>query len=415
MNALTQSYALTDSYRGLEAAAFRAVLERLEARGVTADRLPRAALLTEVTAAMASVLEASRAALNAAERARLAEDLMDELLGLGPLEALLSDDTVDDILVNGPRQIFVERQGRLQLAAARFRDDAHLLAVIQRIVGAVGRRVDEATPFCDARLADGSRVNVVIPPVAIDGASISIRKPRRQPLSGIDLVRSGAMPRAVLDYLTAAVQARLNILVIGGTGSGKTTLLNVLSAAIDPAERLVTIEDAAELRLVQPHVVRLETRPPGLDGRQAISTRELTRNAMRMRPDRLLLGEVRGPEAVEMLQAMSTGHDGSMSTLHANSARDALWRLEMLLGFSGLPLEPRALRRFVASSVQLIVGVQRAPDGQRRVMEVAELCGIDGDVYQMHELWSHGQSSQGRGAIADQSRYAARLAQRSHV
>ena len=404
-------FALSDAYRDLEANAFRALLERLEARGVSADALSRPALRDEVAGAVGGVLDNSRAALNSAERTKLIDDLLDEILGLGPLEPLLNDPTVDDIIVNGPRKIYVERNGRLHPAPVRFRDDAHLLAVIQRIVGAVGRRVDEATPFCDARLADGSRVNVVVPPIAIDGASVSIRKVRRQAMTGVDLVRRGAMPREVLDYLTEAVKARLNVLVIGGTGSGKTTLLNVLSSFIDPQERLVTIEDAAELQMRQPHVVRLETRPAGLDGRQAITARELTRNALRMRPDRIVLGEVRGAEAVEMLQAMSTGHDGSMRTLHANSPRDALWRLEMLLGFSGLPLEPRTLRRFIATSINLVVEVQRGYDGHRQLIEIAEIAGIDGEVYQLHELWRHdGRRAPGaRTSLLEQSHFAERI------
>ncbi|WP_424135087.1 CpaF family protein [Roseomonas chloroacetimidivorans] len=382
---------LSDTYQAAQAAAFRRVLERLEASGLSAESLGRPELRDTVAMAAAEALETVGAALNGAERARLIDDLLDEVTGLGPLEPLLADPTVDDIIVNGPRRIYVERGGKLQRVVARFRDDAHLMAIIQRIVGAIGRRVDEALPYCDARLADGSRVNIVVPPVAIDGAAISIRKNRRVALTAQDLIRRNAITTEAMDYLSRAVRARLNILVVGGTGSGKTTLLNVMSGFIDGSERLVSIEDAAELQLRQEHVVRLETRPESPDGRAAVTARELMRNALRMRPDRIVLGEVRGAEAVEMLQAMSTGHDGSMSTLHANSPRDALARLEMLLAFSGLPLEPRALRHFIASSVNIIVEVQRGPSGQRQVMQISEITGVEGEAYRLHDVWAVGQ------------------------
>ena len=344
----------------------------------------------EVSAAVASTLDATNGVLNGAERTRMIDELLDDILGFGPLQPLLDDPTVDDVIVNGPRRIYAERGGRLVRVAARFRDDAHVMAVIQRIVGPIGRRVDEASPYCDARLADGSRVNVVVPPVALDGPAISIRKTRRVALQAIDLMRRGTAPREALDYLARATRARLNMLIIGGTGSGKTTLLNVMSGFINESERLVTIEDAAELQLRQEHVVRLEARPASADGRQPVSSRDLMRNALRMRPDRIILGEVRGVEAVEMLQAMSTGHDGSMSTLHANSPRDALARLEMLLAFSGLPLEPRALRRFINSSINVIAEVQRGGDGQRRIVNVTELAGVEEDNYRLHEIYVHG-------------------------
>ncbi|WP_421993077.1 CpaF family protein [Roseococcus sp.] len=400
---------LSDQYQQIQAEAFRLVLDRLERRGISVDTLSRHDLRHEVTTTVTSTLELAAAALNGAERARMTEELLDEILGYGPLEPLLNDSTVDDIIVNGPKRIYVERGGVLQRVPIRFRDDAHLMAVIQRIVGPIGRRVDEASPYCDARLPDGSRVNIVVPPIAIDGPAMSIRKSRRVMLGAMDLVRRGLAPREALDYLAKAVRARLNMLIIGGTGSGKTTLLNVLSAFIHHSERLVTIEDAAELQLRQDHVVRLETRPPSADGRQAVLARDLVRNALRMRPDRIILGEVRGTEAVEMLQAMSTGHDGSMSTLHANGPRDALARIEMLLAFSGLPIEPRAMRRFISSSINIIAEVRRLPDGRRRLMHISEVLGVEEDTYRIQDVF---QLSEEEGAPPPQmmrSAYAARL------
>jgi len=382
---------LTDDYQQLQAEAFRLVLDRLERRGGAVEQMPRAELRREVAAAVSITLEQASGALNAGERSRLIDELLDEILGLGPLEQLLNDPSVDDIIVNGARRIYVERGGVLSRVPIRFRDDAHVMAVIQRIVGPIGRRVDEAAPYCDARLPDGSRVNVVVPPIALDGPALSIRKARRARLGALDLVRRGFAPREALDYLARAVRGRLNMLVVGGTGSGKTTLLNVLSAFIAHSERLVTIEDAAELQLRQEHVVRLETRPASADGRQAILARDLMRNALRMRPDRIILGEVRGSEAVEMLQAMSTGHDGSMSTLHANSPRDALARIEMLVGFTGLPVEPRAMRRFIASSIQVISEVRRLPDGRRCLMNVTEVLGVEDDTYRLQEMFVHSE------------------------
>ncbi|MDB5412247.1 MAG: pilus assembly protein CpaF [Rubritepida sp.] len=378
---------LTDHYQEIQASAFRLVLDRLERRGVSVENLARAELRQEVAAAVSATLESASAALNSAERARLIEELLDEILGYGPLEALLNDPTVDDIIVNGAKRVYVERGGVLSRVPIRFRDDAHLMAVIQRIVGPIGRRVDEASPYCDARLPDGSRVNIVVPPIAIDGPALSIRKSRRVMMTVMDLVRRGFAPRDAVDYLARAVRARLNMLIVGGTGSGKTTLLNVLSTFIGPSERLVTIEDAAELQIRQDHVVRLETRPSSADGRPAILARDLMRNALRMRPDRIILGEVRGTEAVEMLQAMSTGHDGSMSTLHANSPRDALARIEMLLAFSGLPIEPRALRRFISSSINIIVEVRRMPDGRRRLTHISEVLGVEDDTYRIQDVF----------------------------
>ncbi|MGK9233426.1 CpaF family protein [Inquilinus limosus] len=327
-------------------------------------------------------------ALNAAERALLAAEVQNEVVGLGPLEPLLKDPSIDDVIVNGPYRIYVERGGQLSAVPVRFRDNAHLMNIIQRIVSPIGRRVDEATPYVDARLPDGSRVNIVIPPIALDGPMVSIRKFRVQAMGAQDYVRLGSMSQEMLGFLAAAVRSRLNILICGGTGSGKTTLLNMLSGYIDEKERLITIEDAAELKLRQSHVVRLETRPPNLDGSREVTARDLVRNALRMRPDRIILGEVRGAEAVEMLQAMSTGHDGSMATMHANSSRDAFGRLEMLLGFGGLNGDPKTLRRYIANSIQIIVQVNRMANGKRRVTSVSELTGLEGESYSLNQLFT---------------------------
>lgn len=377
---------LSDFYQTTKFQIFEAVLELLDDVDPEAAASPRA-----VRAAVQEAIQRHAAReglpLNSAERLRLADDLQQEVLGLGPLEPLLKDPTVDDIIVNGCRQIYVERGGRLMGVPVRFRDDAHLMNLIHRIVGPLGRRIDEASPYVDARLPDGSRVNVIIPPVALDGPMLSIRKFRAQPMTGEAYVRSGSMSAEMLAYLSAAVRGRLNILVCGGTGSGKTTLLNMLSSYIGDGERLITIEDAAELQLRQAHVGRLETRPANAEGAPEVSARDLLRNALRMRPDRIILGEVRGGEAVEMLQAMSTGHDGSMATMHANGCRDAFARLEMLLGFGGMTGDVTSIRRYIASSIQLVVHVQRTASGARRVMSVTEVTGLEGDAYSLNEVF----------------------------
>jgi pilus assembly protein CpaF len=388
---------MSDSYQTLKALTCQQVIEQLEARGGTAETLDRRALREEIEQVLSSRRRRGQLALNSAERLLLLEDVEDEVIGLGPLSPLLRDATIDDIIVNGAGTIYVERGGLLERVETRFRDDAHLMNIIQRIVGPIGRRVDEATPFVDARLADGSRINIVIPPVALDGPTLSIRKFRMQHLTVAQCVESGVMSAAMADYLSAAVRSRLNILICGGTGAGKSTLLNVLSSCIDDRERLVTIEDAAELQLRQAHVVRLETRPPNVDGSREISARDLVRNALRMRPDRIILGEVRGVEAVEMLQAMSTGHDGSMATLHGNSPRDALARLEMLLGFAGQQNDVRAIRRFVANSIHVIVNIQRFANGSRRVAAVAEVTGVEGDAFTLNELFRFDEAPVGSG------------------
>lgn len=388
---------MSDSYQSVKALTCAQVIEHLEAQGMTTEQLEERGLRYEIEQVISSRSRRGQLALNSAERLLLIEDVIDEVIGLGPLAPLLRDPTVDDIIVNGANTIYAERGGILERVDTRFRDDAHLMNIIQRIVGPIGRRVDEATPFVDARLADGSRVNIVIPPIALDGPLVSIRKFRLQKLSVEDYLTAGSMSATMAAYLASAVKSRLNVLICGGTGSGKTTLLNVLSGFISNKERLVTIEDAAELQLRQDHVVRLETRPPNVDGSREVGARDLLRNALRMRPDRIILGEVRGVEAVEMLQAMSTGHDGSMATLHGNSPRDALSRLEMLLGFAGQQNDVRAVRRFVANSIHVIVNIQRLSNGSRRVTSVAEVTGVEGEAFSLNELFRFEEQVPGSG------------------
>jgi pilus assembly protein CpaF len=337
--------------------------------------------------------------LDRADRDRLADELLDDLLGLGPLEALLRDLSITEVLVNGPHEAFVERGGQLEEVPLRFRDADHLLQVIDRIVSRVGRRVDESSPMVDARLPDGSRVNAVVPPLALKGPTLSIRRFGARPLSLEDLLRARALTPEMAALLEAAVGARLNVVVSGGTGSGKTTLLNVLSRFIPPRERIITIEDAAELRLQQRHVIPLETRPPNVEGKYGVSMRDLLRNALRMRPDRIVVGECRGPEALDMMQAMNSGHEGSLTTLHANSPRDALTRLETLILMGGLDLPLRAMRRQIVSAIQLIVQADRLAGGARRVTSVTEVVGMEGDVIVTQDVFSFHQTgvdSEGR-------------------
>jgi pilus assembly protein CpaF len=325
--------------------------------------------------------------LSSYERDSLITDVLNELFGLGPLEALLSDSTVSDILVNRPDQVYVERGGRLELTDTVFRDNRHLLQIIERIVSMVGRRIDESSPMVDARLADGSRVNAIIPPLALDGPALSIRRFRTDRLGAQDLVAFGALTQGMLDFLRAAVACRSNVIVSGGTGAGKTTLLNVLSSFIEDDERIVTIEDAAELRLRQRHVVRLETRPANIEGKGEVRQRQLMINALRMRPDRIVVGEVRGEEALDMLQAMNTGHDGSLTTIHANSPRDALYRLDTMVAMANLNIPERAIRQQVASAVNLIIQAARLSDGSRRVTAISEITGMEGDVITVQDLF----------------------------
>ena len=328
-----------------------------------------------------------RLALTSTELDTLVSEIMDEMLGLGPIEPLLKDPTINDILINGPSNIFVERKGQLEPVAIRFQNEAHLMRIIQRIVSTVGRRVDESQPMCDARLPDGSRVNVAVRPIAIDGPLVSIRKFSKKPLSLARLVEAGALRPEISELLAAAVASRISLIVSGGTGSGKTTMLNALSAFISDKERLVTIEDAAELQLQQRHVARLETRPPNTEGKGEIRQRELVKNALRMRPERIILGECRGEEAFDMLQAMNTGHDGSMATVHANSPREAISRLEQMIGMAGLPMTQESIRSQIAAALRIVVQLQRLSDGSRRVTSVAEITGMEGEIVQMQEIY----------------------------
>jgi pilus assembly protein CpaF len=345
-------------------------------------------LAAEVERLLAEIATEQRLQLNAREQRMLALELVDDMLGLGPLEPLLDDDTVTDIMVNGPERVFIEQRGRVVLSNVRFRDNQHVANICQRIAAAVGRRIDEASPLVDARLADGSRVNIVFPPLALDGPCLSIRKFARRIIDFDRLVNFGSMSRPMGRALQVASRCRLNIIVSGGTGSGKTTLLNAMSRMIDPAERVITVEDAAELQLQQPHVVRLETRPASLEGRGEINQRDLVRNALRMRPDRIILGECRGAEAFDMLQAMNTGHDGSMSTIHANTSRDALIRIENMVMMGNFGLPTRAVRTQIASAVDLIVQVERQRDGVRRVVQITEVVGMEGEVFTLNDIFA---------------------------
>jgi pilus assembly protein CpaF len=352
-----------------------------------AGRIPRAALRREVAKLVNEIATEDRVQLNKLEEMALAADLSDDMVGLGPLEPFLDEEDITDILANGPFDIYVERNGKLEKTAARFRDAQHLASIAQRIATAIGRRIDEASPMVDARLADGSRVNIVLPPLVLNGGSISIRKFPKQTLTLDAMVRQQNLSPEVARLLEIATRSRLNVLISGGTGSGKTTLLNAVSQHIDGDERVITVEDAVELRLQQPHVVQMETRPPNIEGVGQVAQRELVRNALRMRPDRIIVGEVRGAEAFDMLQAMNTGHDGSMSTVHANSPRDALYRVENMVTMANLSLPLRAIRMQIASAVNLIVHIERMQDGIRRVQSVAEIAGMEGEVITTRELF----------------------------
>ncbi|WP_232820702.1 CpaF family protein [Thalassobius sp. I31.1] len=346
-------------------------------------------LRQEIIAIASETLDDLGVVLNREERNTLNQDLFDEVTGLGPLEPLLKDDSVNDILVNGPQQIFVERDGKLEISPITFKDERHLLRIIDKIVSAVGRRVDESNPYVDARLADGSRFNAMVPPVAVDGSLVSIRKFKKDKLAIDDLVGFGAFTEEMAAYLQAAVSTRLNIIVSGGTGSGKTTTLNALSSFIDNAERILTIEDTAELQLQQTHVGRMESRPPNVEGKGEVSPRDCLKNALRMRPDRIIVGETRGEEVIDMLQAMNTGHDGSMTTIHANSARDGISRLENMIAMAGIEMPLKAVRNQIASAVNLIVQASRLQDGSRRMTSITEITGMEGDVISMQEIFRY--------------------------
>lgn len=335
-----------------------------------------------------NLISEERAPLSIASRHRVIRRIEDEVLGLGPLEPLLADRTVSDILVNGAKQVYVERRGKLELTNITFSNDAHLLNIIDRIVSAVGRRIDESSPMVDARLKDGSRVNAIIPPLALDGPVLSIRRFAIELLTVEDLIQLGSLTPAIAQVMSAIVKARLNIVVSGGTGAGKTTLLNLMSGFIPDTDRIVTIEDSAELQLQQPHVVRLETRPPNIEGRGAVAQRDLVRNSLRMRPDRIVLGEVRGGEALDMLQAMNTGHDGSLTTIHANTPRDALGRIENMVSMTGISFPTKALRAQISSAIDIVIQVERMEDGRRRVVSLQEINGMEGDIITSTELFA---------------------------
>jgi pilus assembly protein CpaF len=363
----------------------RKLLERLNLSNL--DRLERQQVAEAVRRVVQDLITQESVPLNFEERDAVVVQVLDEIFGLGPLEPLIKDPEVSDILVNTYKQVYIERHGRLERTEVMFQDDRHLLQVIDRIVSAVGRRIDDSSPMVDARLPDGSRVNAIIKPLALDGPHLSIRKFKRDALSGEDLLRTESLTEPMLALLTAIVKARLNVLISGGTGAGKTTLLNILSSFIPVTERIVTIEDSAELQLKQPHVVRLETRPANIEGTGEVAQRMLLINALRMRPDRIIMGECRGAEAIDMLQAMNTGHDGSITTLHANTPRDALSRLETMISMANLELPERAMRQQIASAINVVVQVSRLPDGSRKLMQVSEIVGMEGDIITMQDIF----------------------------
>jgi pilus assembly protein CpaF len=374
-------------YQELKSRIHQDLLNRLDLDRLT--RIPRETAEPEIRNLIVGMVERESAAmpLSLFEREALISDVINELFGLGPLEILLRDPSISDILVNRFNQVYIEREGRLEETDIVFKDDRHLLQIIERIVSSVGRRIDESSPMVDARLADGSRVNAIIPPLALDGPAMSIRRFRTDRLGAQDLVTRESWTEPMLEFLTAAIASRLNVIVSGGTGAGKTTLLNVLSGFIGANERIVTIEDAAELALRQRHVIRLETRPANIEGKGAVRARELVVNALRMRPDRIIVGEVRSEEALDMLQAMNTGHDGSLTTIHANSPRDALYRLDTMVAMANLNIPERAVRQQIASAVNLIVQVSRMADGTRKVTGIAEITGMEGDVITMQDIF----------------------------
>jgi pilus assembly protein CpaF len=373
------------SFQEMKSRLHRALINKMDLTKLAA--LNQDQVHAEVSRLAESVLAQEAMPLSSSERERLVNDVQHELFGLGPLEPLLADPTVCDILVNSYGTIYVERGGKLEVTNVAFKDDEHLMRVIERIVSSVGRRIDESSPMVDARLRDGSRVNAIIPPLSIDGPVLSIRRFGAEPLRMNSLIENKALTRDIADMLQMCVTARLNVLISGGTGAGKTTLLNALSAYIPEDERIVTIEDSAELQLQQPHVVRLETRPPNIEGKGEVTQRDLVRNALRMRPDRIVIGEVRGGEAIDMLQAMNTGHDGSLTTVHANTPRDALARLETMIQMTGMRLSDRAMRQQVAAAINLVVQVARLSDGTRRLTAISEITGMEGETITMQEIF----------------------------
>jgi pilus assembly protein CpaF len=384
------AFANRDTHTDLKVELHQRLLDVINLQAL--DQMSRSQIEAEVGDIVYEELAKQNQALNNSERKSLVSDVLDELLGLGPIEPLLKDPTITDILINGHNSVFVERYGVLEHTNVRFKDERHLLRIIQKIVSAVGRRIDESSPMVDARLADGSRVNAIVHPLAIDGASMSIRKFARVPISMDRLIEIGSVPAQVAEVLKAVVKSRRNVLISGGTGSGKTTMLNAMSAYIDNRERIVTIEDSAELQLQQEHVVRLETRPPNIEGKGEITQRELVKNALRMRPDRIIVGEVRAGEAFDMLQAMNTGHDGSMTTVHANTARDALSRVEQMIGMSGIDIPARSARAQISSALNVVIQIGRLSDGRRKLLSLSELTGMEGDVVTMQEIFRFRQT-----------------------
>ncbi|MDT4895009.1 MAG: pilus assembly protein CpaF [Acidobacteriota bacterium] len=373
------------SFQEMKSRLHRALINRMDLTKLGA--MAPEQVYSEVSRLAEGVLATEGMPLSTVERERLVNEVRHELFGLGPLEPLLADPTISDILVNSHRTIYIERRGKLEATDIAFKDDEHLMRVIERIVSSVGRRIDESSPMVDARLADGSRVNAIIPPLSIDGPVLSIRRFGAEPLRMGALIENRALTREIAEMMEMCVSARLNLLISGGTGAGKTTLLNALSAYIPETERIVTIEDSAELQLQQPHVVRLETRPPNIEGRGEVTQRDLVKNALRMRPDRIVIGEVRGGEAIDMLQAMNTGHDGSLTTIHANTPRDALSRLETMIQMTGMRLSERAMRQQVASALDIVLQVARLSDGTRRVTSISEITGMEGDTITMQEIF----------------------------
>jgi len=388
-------HSYTPEYQELKFSLHRKLLDRVNLE--TLSTMAGERVRTEIRGALSKLIDEEKTPLSLVEKEQVIDEVLHEVFGLGPLEPLLNDPTVNDILVTTPRLVYVERAGKLYKTSVEFKDNAHLLRILERIVSRVGRRIDEASPMVDARLPDGSRVNAVIPPVAVDGPLLSIRRFGRDPLQAEDLVRNLTMTEGMMQLLQACVKARLNLIITGGTGAGKTTLLNVLSSFIPEDERIVTIEDAAELQLRQVHVARMETRPPNIEGQGAIKIRNLVINALRMRPDRIIVGEVRGEEALDMLQAMNTGHDGSLTTIHANSPRDAIGRLEVMVGMANANMGIRAIRQQVASAIDLFVQIARLSDGSRRVTYLTECVGMEGDQVTTQDLFVFERTGLGEG------------------
>ncbi len=378
------------AYQELKSAVHSQLLERIDLAAM--EKMPEDRLRVELKMLVEQLLAEQGTVLNLDERARLVRDIQNEVLGLGPLEPLLADPTISDILVNTCNTIYVERRGKIEPTDVRFTNNAHLMKIIDKIVSRIGRRVDESSPMVDARLPDGSRVNAIIPPLALDGPILSIRRFPADPLRMDDLIKLKALTPEMAEIIAGLVKAKVNMIISGGTGTGKTTMLNVMSGFIPANERILTIEDSAELQLQQPHVVRMETRPPNIEGKGEVTQRALVRNSLRMRPDRIIIGEVRGAEALDMLQAMNTGHEGSLTTIHANSSRDALTRLENMVGMAGMNLPPKAMRQQISSAISVVLQLVRYSDGKRRVASLQEITGMEGDVITMQEIFSYAQT-----------------------